>query len=278
MLDDVVEFLRCPHCGTGLARADAQLRCRNQHSYDVARQGYVSLLSGAAHAGGDSATMVEARARFLEAGHYAPIAAAVADECELAVGRTGGPIVDLGAGTGYYLAQALEGLDEPVGLALDASKHALRRAARAHRRIGAVGCDIWGGLPLRSGVVTVALSVFSPRNPAEIRRVLGPEGTFVVVTPTGRHLSVLVSSLGLLTVDERKQERIDATLSPMFHLTRERTREFSMALTHQDVETVVAMGPSARHVDLADLPQRIGALPEPLTVPASVTLSIYKPR
>src|SRR5688572_30940209 len=41
-----------------------------------------------------------------------------------------GCILDLGAGTGWYLARVLDRLPGRIGLALDLSKHALRRAAR----------------------------------------------------------------------------------------------------------------------------------------------------
>ena len=44
---DAVPYLACPRCGDDLAGA-GPLRCGRGHSYDVARQGYVSLLAGAA--------------------------------------------------------------------------------------------------------------------------------------------------------------------------------------------------------------------------------------
>jgi len=73
---------------------------------------------------------------------FAPIAAALADAAAASVaGRSSGCVVDVGAGTGYYLAAVLARLPGHAGVALDLSKHALRVAARAHRRIGAVGCD-----------------------------------------------------------------------------------------------------------------------------------------
>jgi 23S rRNA (guanine745-N1)-methyltransferase len=66
-----------------------------------------------------------------------------------------GCVVDVGAGTGYYLAVVLERLTDRVGLALDVSKYALRRAARAHRRVGAVACDVWHGLPVATDSAAV---------------------------------------------------------------------------------------------------------------------------
>ena len=61
------------------------LRCANGHSFDVARQGYVTLMPGAAKAGtADTAEMVADRAAFLGAGHYAPLASALAERAAAA--------------------------------------------------------------------------------------------------------------------------------------------------------------------------------------------------
>lgn len=272
MLREVVGFLRCPSCGRDLVLADGTVRCGAGHGFDVARQGYVSLLSGGARTGtADTAAMVQARASFLGAGHYAAIAEAVADECERAAGDgPGGCVVDVGAGTGYHLARALDRLPDPVGVALDLSKHAARRAARAHPRAGAVVCDVWEPLPVRSGVTAVVLNVFAPRNGAEMARVLAPGGALVVVTPTRRHLAELVGPLGLLTVDERKAERLDAQLGPFVTLTERRAVEQRLLLSRADVQALVGMGPSARHG------ARVGDLPEPATVTVSVTVAVYR--
>ncbi len=77
MLADVLPYLACPHCGAGLSAAGRAVRCASGHGFDVARQGYVSLLAGRAPVSGDTAEMVAARAEFLDAGHYAPITRAV---------------------------------------------------------------------------------------------------------------------------------------------------------------------------------------------------------
>jgi 23S rRNA (guanine745-N1)-methyltransferase len=276
VLADVVAYLRCPHCGAGLTLDGAVVRCAARHSFDVARQGYVSLLPGTPRAGsGDTAEMVRARERFLGAGHFEPLAGALAQAAD--VGGDG-CVLDLGAGIGWQLARVLDEQPERQGIALDVSRPALQRAARAHARIGAVGCDIWGALPVRSGAAGLVLNVFAPRNGEEIARVMAPDGLLVVVTPTERHLEELTGPLGLLSVDSRKPERLERELGRRLELVSDEEREWPMSLGPGDLGALVMMGPSGFHADPEELPARIAALPERVEVRASVNLSRWRPR
>jgi 23S rRNA (guanine745-N1)-methyltransferase len=280
VLDDVLHLLACPHCRGALSRSRGSLACASGHSFDVAREGYVSLLPGDARLGSaDTAEMVAAREAFLDAGHFAPLAEALARAAEPVVRAEGAPggdapacIVDLGAGPGWYLARLLDRFPHSVGLALDLSKHALRRAARVHPNIGAVACDTWRGLPVRDGVASLVLCVFAPRNGSEIARVLRPDGALVLVTPTERHLAELVSAHSLLSVDERKEERLAAELGGHFELEQRHDCEWFRALTPTDVANAVAMGPSSRHISVEERSA------DPMRATASVTIAVYRRR
>jgi len=274
-LQDIEPYLACPHCAQALTLDGRTLRCPGGHSFDIAKQGYVSLLAGDAHTGtGDTAAMVAARSDFLAAGHYRPIADALADAA--AATAPEGLVADLGAGTGHYLAHVLDALPARPGAALDISKYALRRAAKAHPRIGAVVCDAWRPLPLRDASAGLVLNVFAPRNGPEIRRVLRPGGTLLLVSPTSRHLRELVTALGLLSVDEEKQRRIDEKLGPHLTPAGQQEVEFTLRLSAADVRTVVGMGPSAWHTDRERLAARLAGLPDPVEVTASVTVAAYR--
>ncbi|MGW4632319.1 putative RNA methyltransferase [Nocardia sp. NPDC004415] len=272
-LDTVAALLACPECGAALHQRDTALRCATGHSFDIARQGYVGLLTGAStKMTGDTAAMLDARAAFQGAGHYAPIATATAD----GLAPADDVVLEIGAGTGYYLASVLDARADSFGIALDVSKPAARRAARAHPRMASILADAWRGLPVRDHSLTGVLSVFAPRNPAEIARVLAPGGRFVVVTPTDRHLGELIGPLGMVRVDPDKDRRLADSLAGTFTRTEHTLVEFPMKLTRADVTNVVAMGPSAFHGTPADDP-RIAALPDITEVSASVTVSVYAP-
>lgn len=275
----VASLLACPECGDILAVRDRSLFCARGHGFDIARQGYVSLLTGAStKMSGDTAAMLDARAAFQDARHFAPIATAVATISAKGAGtRFPHSILEIGAGTGYYLAAALDATPDAHGIALDVSKPAARRGARAHPRAASILADVWRGLPIRDALVDVVLSVFAPRNPDEVARVLAPGGSFIVVTPTPRHLSELIAPLGMIGVDATKDDRLAEAMSGRFDRVDSALVEYSLRLTHPDVGNVVAMGPSAHHA--SDLrAARIAALPETVEVTASVTVSRYRAR
>lgn len=278
----VLRHLRCPVCAAPLATAaTAQaLRCPRGHSFDIAKQGYVNLAVGRSPHSGDTPEMVAAREEFLGAGHYGFISVALADTALRSYPRAanGGVVVDAGAGTGRHLAAVLDALPTAIGLALDVSKPALRRAARAHPRASAALCDTWGRLPLADRAAALLLNVFAPRNGAEFRRVLRPDGALLVVTPAADHLAELVDRLGLLRVDPDKADRLEASLAGHFTRQAEITRRRALQLTRAEVRTLVGMGPSAWHMEPARLSERIGALPEQVVVTASVRIAVYRPR
>ncbi|SEG94791.1 23S rRNA m(1)G-748 methyltransferase [Thermomonospora echinospora] len=277
MLTDVVKVLACPLCGADLVVGDRTLRCRAGHGFDIARQGYVNLLPGNARTGtADTPEMVRSREAFLGAGHFAGLADVLAERAG-AVLAPDACVLDAGAGTGYYLARLLDRAPTATGLAIDVSKHSLRRAARAHPRIGAVVADLWKPLPVRTAAAEAIINVFAPRNGAEFHRVLAPGGMLYVVTPTARHLGRLIPDLGLLKVDDRKRERTEQALRDHFVLDGAEDHEAEVRLRHDEVVTLVGMGPSAHHLAPGELQARLAELPDPVPVPLSVTISAYRP-
>ena len=272
----VVEALACPHCGGGLAVAGGALACARGHSFDAARQGYVNLVAGRPPGAGDDREMVRARGEFFDAGHYAPLAAALAEHA--ARWWNGGLVVDVGAGTGHHLAAVLDVVPRAHGLAVDVSRYALRRAARAHPRAGAVGCDVWRGLPLAAGSAGLLLNVFAPRNGPEFARVLRGDGALLVVTPAAHHLAELRSALGLIAVDPRKEERLAAQLRGRFTAGEEELVTVPLRLTRAETATLVGMTPSARHVAPERLRDRLAGLGEPVEATAAFRVSVYRRR
>lgn len=134
--------LACPLDGLPLIQGERQLRCSNGHGFDIARQGYVNLLpvqNKKSREPGDSAEMVEARRRFLDAGLYQSIADRLVAVVLQFLPATEPCIVDAGCGEGYYLDQLSRALATngraATLIGLDIAKPAIVAACRRNRQI-----------------------------------------------------------------------------------------------------------------------------------------------
>jgi 23S rRNA (guanine745-N1)-methyltransferase len=276
-LDLVLPILRCPVCGAELSRVDSALRCPERHTFDISRHGYASLLSDTRPTSGDDAPMARARLSFLAAGHYEPFRAAIADLAARPA-RLPATVLEVGCGTGYHLAGALEALPGARGLGLDSSVRALQTAAKAHPRMAAVTWDVFRPFPIATASVDLVLDVFSPRNPEEFHRVLDPEGRLIVVRPNDEHLAELRRAVDAkVGIDPDKEERLRRSLDPYFETVETARVEYAMSLTHEEALDLLRMTPTARHLSDADLAQiTTDGLPSEVTV--SVLASAHKPR
>ena len=305
--------LLCPVCrdalrfGAGGART---LMCDAGHSFDAAKQGYFNFLVGKGTVfEADSADMVAARFEFLSAGHYQPLADAIAGLAApalLATPGRRGVLLDAGTGTGHYLRAVLDRVcrdpaahdgaapdlalpGEPpadsvsadtvsaAAIGLDISKFALRRAARMNPEALSVAGDVWQPLPVAENAVDVVTVVFAPRNAPEFARVLRPGGRLVVVTPRPGHLEEVAGVTGMLGIEPAKEERLAASLGQHFAPVETRDLDLPLTLSPRDVANLAYMGPAGHHLDRAALAALEVGLPACTAVWARFRISVFQP-
>lgn len=297
-----LDALRCPQCGAPLAEHEGALRCPARHSFDLARAGYVSLLRGGGAVSGDDDEMARARQRFLDTGAYDRLRTALADLAARTVPALAGPgagpsqghspsvhatgggagpvpsVLDMGCGPGHYLATLLDRFPTARGLGVDTSARSLRFAARAHDRAAAALGDVFAPFPLADSSVDLLLDVFAPRNASEFARVLRPHGAVLVARPAGDHLAELRALVpDMVAVDPRKEERLHAALDPHLQEVAHEEVRIPLSLSAEAARDLIAMTPSARHVD----PARAAAVlegEEMIEVTLAVLLSAHRPR
>ncbi|WP_336819378.1 putative RNA methyltransferase [Gordonia sp. MMO-8] len=264
--------LVCPVCSGHLELMGRSLGCPNGHRFDLAKQGYVSLLSGkgTSHRS-DTPEMVASRAAVFDAGLYDPITSAVA----AAVPDGEGTVVDAAAGTGAYLAAALTAsADHRVGVAIDLSKSCARAAVRSHPRVVSVVADLWAQIPVADRSADAVLSVFAPRNAAETARVLRTGGRWVIVTPNRGHLEEIVEPMGMLRVGDGKTERIAADLVAAFEICSQERVTAHLELTAGALADIAGMGPAAFHRIRVELDAAAHALAGDTTTSATVDVTV----
>ena len=218
-MSDICSILACPVCGGELKREGGSLLCRatdKTHTYDVSREGYVSLLppgKGRNSKAGDEAAMIRARSAFLETGAYDKISDSVAELiAKHTPCREGFPItiIDSGCGEGYHSLRIARESARLAGkrvmlAAFDASKFGAAHGAKAAVKAAlspkeGIG-SLWDGdvlvsfmtgnifaLPVKSCSADAVVSMFAPLAWEEMSRVLIDGGIVVVAASGEDHL------------------------------------------------------------------------------------------
>jgi len=241
------QALACPLDGLPLHCTGSVWRCASGHSFDIASQGYTNLLPvqhKRSRDPGDSKEMVAARRRFLTAGFYQPIAAAVS-RAVLADLPADASIscLDAGCGEGYYLRQLATAVPDEQTLALlglDISKWAVLSAAKRDKRATwVVGSN--ANLPVLSGTLDRVLCMFGFPVYPEFARVLKPGGRLVQVDAGPDHLR----ELRAIIYPRLKPERTAELQTPDgFSRLSTETLRFSIELTSpEQIADLLAMTP-----------------------------------
>ncbi|MBG6083383.1 putative RNA methyltransferase [Zhihengliuella flava] len=290
-------------CTRELQRVEARrLECASGHRFDAAKQGYFNFLTGRGTTfREDTASMVAARADFQSAGHYEPLADRVAElvaEHFTVAGAESGEgrqvkVLDVGAGTGYYLGRVLTRMTAPSGdrqgavvqqsepppraIAMDISRYAMRRAAKIPGVL-AVVWDVWRAWPIADASADVVLNIFAPRNGDEFVRTVRPGGLAVVVTPLANHLREVAEPLELLEMADDKERAVRERLGDLFEEVASERVSGELKLSRTDAVRLSVMGPAGHHVDPASLEARLRGLPEPLRATAAFRIQVLRRR
>lgn len=218
-------IIECPLCKSLLdfySSPNKHWRCKSNHNFDSAKQGYTYLLPvqhKKSKSPGDDKTMVDARHRFLMSGFYQK----VSDQCNQLLieyfqqqSITQPIIVDAGCGEGYYTNRLQQTLDQQSVSAditgIDISKFAITTAAKSNKAIRWFVANS-SKLPVADKNAQAILSLFSPLPTAEFYRALNSNGVLLVASTGEQHLIELRKML----YDEVKNKAFDPVQSIASH-------------------------------------------------------------
>ena len=266
-------------------RCDGSLHPKQTaHPFDVARQGYVNLLpvqQKKSKAPGDSQQSIDARKRFLNAGHYQPLQTLICQKMRELLAKNESvadsaiePIttkdskainwLDIGCGEGYYTqAMAQTGMDTLI--AADISKPAVVELAKASKVAGrlwyqqvkdsvtnatAKSAVIYplvtsaAHLPLRAHSINGISSIFSPILPDAFNEVLNDAGYLIIAKPDMEHLATMREAL-FDDVREHDSDKFLQELAPYFQLLETNHVSTKLSLSAEELADLMTMTPYA---------------------------------
>lgn len=277
--------LICPLCRAKLCKIRQSWCCENQHSFDIAREGYTHLLpvqKKKSRAPGDDKLMVSARKRFLDAGYYQVVSDAINQMAQQLLRQQPGTsvaIIDAGCGEGYYstrLQQALHGCSiSNTIVGVDISKYACKAAAKRSQSIEWLVASS-SDMPIARDSADLILSLFSPIPAEEFKRCLKPGGQLIVASTGPQHLLELRE----LVYDKVNRNSLDtdALLVAEFSPDSDQQLVIDYQLNLQGsatLEDLLAMTPHFWRVS-AEKKSRLKSI-EALSVRVDVRLTAYSP-
>lgn len=236
-------MLVCPKCGGNLIREGNSFLCQKRHCFDIAKSGYVNLLTSDrmnSALPGDNKLMVQSRRKFLDKGYYGILAEALCREVSSHV-REGYKILDAGCGEGYYtekIAEVVKNINTEI-IGIDISKNAADYAARRTKSVRFAVASVFH-LPVETGSCDIVTNLFAPYCGEEFLRVLKKDGIFIMVIPAERHLWQLKCAV----YDEPYlNEAKDFALQGFEHIGRKTvTGEISLPC-NEDIMSLFSMTP-----------------------------------
>lgn len=245
--------LICPVCSEKLSLTDRSYKCNNNHSFDVAKEGYVNLLTGNHKDGsliGDNKEMAKSRKAFLEKGYFDSlknflVAYIKENTAENAV------VADICSGEGYYSHCVREETGRAV-CGFDISKEMVKLSAK--RKNGNIYFVAnLSRIPVETESVDLAFHLFAPFHEKEFSRILKEDGTIITVVSGENHLFELKELLYDTPYknDEKPHETESLQIKEKIKIT-----EKVLLRSAEDIDALFRMTPyyyHTKHEDKAKL-------------------------
>lgn len=263
--------LICPVCGKNLTLNGKSYVCESHHCFDIAKQGYVNLLTSIHKAGsliGDNRDMAVSRRHFLEKGYFDALSEAL--QLFILGHKKATPVItDICCGEGYYGDYIKKRINcEMYGF--DLSKEMVKLAASRKN-----GCLYFvanlSRIPLKDSCCDFALHLFAPFHEKEFSRILADDGYLISVIPGENHLFELKQAL--YDTPYKNDEQAPKTESLILSDTIKVTRKIHLC-SSEDITALFKMTPYYYHTKRQDK-EKLASLSS-LDVTTEFVLLIYK--
>ncbi|MFS0690715.1 putative RNA methyltransferase [Sporosarcina sp. 179-K 8C2 HS] len=192
VMEKNIRLFKCPICSAVMEMEEhSRLVCRNMHSFDLAKSGYVNL-APQAHSTKYDKSLFEARTAVMNSGFFKPVLENITARLEDQLAEIKSPaVLDAGCGEGTHLQAVHSQLGkESVCIGIDLAKEGITAASKAYPGIIWSVADL-AAMPFADSSMDAILNILSPANYAEFNRLLKRGGLLVKVVPESGYLQEL---------------------------------------------------------------------------------------
>lgn len=241
----IIEIFACPLCKQQMTMSDeGKMSCPSNHSFDVAKQGYIYLLSRPMQSM-YSKDLFESRHEVIQSGIYDQVQQVIAGE----INDQYPIILDTGCGEGSHLHRICQRLDGAIGVGVDIAKEGIVAAAKFYNE------EIWcvGDLansPYNEAAFDVILNFLSPANYEEFKRLLKPGGRVIKVVPQENYLKELrVQAFADSEKENYSNEQTVERFKASFNKVDIKRVTYTLPLAEHLVQKLLEMTPIGWHIE-----------------------------
>lgn len=247
---ETATFFACPFCQQALFLAENSLKCKNKHSFDLAKLGYVNLAPQVKQSKAYDKSNFQNRQLILEAGFYQPILKKLLEILSSLPQHDN--LLDIGCGEGYYARNLQAQLPAKRIYAFDLSKESIQLAAKSDHSLTVswfVG-DL-AHIPIQDASMDMILDIFSPANYQEFQRVLQKNGLLIKVIPSSQHLQEIRSIVAeQLTNTNYSNHKIIEHFEEAFTITNSYDVAATFSLRENEKAALLHMTPLLFNIDI----------------------------
>jgi 23S rRNA (guanine745-N1)-methyltransferase len=240
-----IEIFACPICKTQMVISeDGKMSCEANHTFDVAKQGSIYLLSRPMNSM-YSKELFESRHAIINAGIYDEMQQMIVDEIKAST-----PILlDTGCGEGSHLHRICQKLNGAMGIGVDISKEGISAAAKFYsEELWCVG-DLANG-PYNEASFDVILNILSPANYEEFKRLLKPGGQVIKIVPQENYLKELrVQAFADSAKESYTNQQTVERFKESFTTTEVKRITYTVPLEQNLVSKLLEMTPMGWHIE-----------------------------
>lgn len=278
-LSSHIQLFQCPICKQAIEVANNQrILCTNNHSFDLAKQGYVFLLPKPVQSN-YTKELFEAR-RFIHVQRnfyltfHQEIAAII--HTYAPVPHTNIHLIDMGTGEGSHLERIADEWETRdtgnlMSIGLDISKEGILQAAKHSDEHIWFVADL-AHSPIRSSSMDIVLNILSPSNNGEFARILKNDGHIIKVIPGNQYVQEIRQFFQPEQTAEHSNHFVKRHFSNHFTLLDTKNVYERHTLTKEDRGFLAKMSPLAWDAPRELIQQFIEDGPTMLTIDLDILI------